>query len=584
MSNFINTLAEIGNFGKKYAISVVKSAVSLYRPKSTNPYVSEPRINLHTINSKPLLKPVKYKAAILNDPFLNKFNKFQVHDEVKEQMTIGYHTNNFGPIVFADNAFNEKQSLNSRVVVDTPQPDPVFMNSFCTTVWKDRKQVLPGMGNIKTEEIIDKSVNYTKKRWSDLKPEHRAYLIRSNARPSVKNTLYRTFLQLYADGIDEWSYLTHSQLLMFTQRSSFLKMENLLYRTLCGDKEKAPRFISGAEAQFICLVGPWMMACQDRLKKSWNIKHFVTFGSGKTNEEIGNECEKHLEKNVFEDDIGVFDSSVRVPLLELEHKLFVSWGAPRAVNMLIKQNINTRGRTKWGFRYVVPGTRKSGDPYTSLGNSILNGLMHYFIYRYHTKCSPLQAMHALKMFVTGDDNLGFSSVVIPWVPYMLKLGFTSEAVYRKSVFQAEYCSSRLYPTKSGLVLGPMPGKVLAKFGHYVQPPKQVPIKQLLRGSALGLYKQCYFIPPIKIFLDKVLKYTVGQKAYFTKQGDWQNRTKGFHEPVPETYQVLAEIYGYAKEYDIMLEDQLPVTPSHIEFPFLETMMDIDTSGPKLWFG
>jgi hypothetical protein len=326
------------------------------------------------------------------------------------------------------------------------------------------------------------------------------------------------------------------------------------------------------------------MACQDRFKKSWNIKHFITFGSGKTNEEIGQEASLHLEKNVFEDDIGVFDSSVRVPLLKLEHKLFVSWGAPRAVDMLIKQNIDTRGRTKWGYRYVVPGTRKSGDPYTSLGNSLLNGLMHFFIYKYHTKCSTIQAMYALKMFVQGDDNLGFSVVKdIPWVAYMSKLGFTSEAVYRKSVFQAEYCSSRLYPTSSGLVLGPMPGKVLAKFGHYVQPPKQVPIKQLLRGSALGLYKQCYFIPPIKIFLDKVLKYTVGNKAYFTKQGDWQNRTKGFHEPVPETYQVLAEIYGYAKEYDTIMEDQLPVTPSHIEFPFMETMMDIDTSGPKCWF-
>jgi len=583
MSNFINTLAEIGNFGKKYAISVVKSTTSLWKPK-INPYVLEPRIVMQTINSVNLIKPIKPMAAILNNPFLNKHNKFQAREELKEQMTVGYHTNNFGPIVFADNLHNEEQSLNSRVVVDTPHPDNQFMNLFVNTVWRDRKQVLPGMGKIKTEEIIDKQVNYSKKQWSDLKPEHRAYLIRSNARPSVKQTLYRTFLQLYADGIDEWSYLTHSQLLQFTQRSSFLKMENLLYRTLCGDKEKAPRFISGAEAQFICLVGPWMMACQDRFKKCWNMKHFITFGSGKTNEEIGNECEKHLEKSVFEDDIGVFDSSVRVPLLQLEHKLFVSWGAPRAVDMLIKQNINTRGRTKWGYRYKVPGTRKSGDPYTSLGNSLLNGLMHYFIYRYHTKCSPMQAMHALKMFVNGDDNLGFSGVKIPWVPYMLKLGFTSEAVYRKSVFQAEYCSSRLYPTNHGLVLGPMPGKVLAKFGYYVQPPKHVPIKQLLRGSALGLYKQCYFIPPIKIFLDKVLKYTAGQKAYFLKQGDWQMRTKAFHEPVVETYHVLSEVYGYKPEFDSMLQDMLPVTPSHIQIPFLEGMMDRDTSGPKIWFG
>jgi len=553
-----------------------------FMAKST-PHISPVRIIPNTINTVNIKKPVKTGAAILNDPFLNKFNKFQPFDFIKESSISGYHTNNFGPIVFADNQLNEKRALDTRVVVATPPIDPVFVNSACKDWWKNRFQLFPGMREIETSEIIDASLNYSKKLYGDLKPEHSAYLIRSNARPSVKRTLYRTFKQLYVDGIDEDSYLTHSMIMRWTQRSSFLKMENLLYRTLCGIKEKAPRFISGAEAQFICLVGPWMMACQDRLKKSWTIDHFVTFTSGKTNEDIGKEAGNHLEKSVFEDDIGVFDSSVCRDLLRFEHKLFDSWGAPRAVSMLIKQNIDTRGRTKWGYKYKVPGTRKSGDPYTSLGNSILNGLMHYYIYKVHYGLTTRQAMIGLKMFVAGDDNLGFSRGRVPWVQYMLRFGFTSEAVQRQSIFEAEFCSCRIYPTKSGLVLGPKPGKVLAKFGYYVQPPVHVPVKQLLRGSALGLYKQCYFIPPIKIFLDKVLDYTKGEKAYFVKQGDWQNKTKEFHEPCVETYAVLDRTYGYKKHYDDYLNKYLPSSPSHIDIPFLTTMMDIDTSGPHLWF-
>jgi hypothetical protein len=572
-------------------ISLIQAPYSKFR----SPHVTPLRIIPNTINTVNMIKPQKRGALTSNDPFMNKFNKFQSPEFIKEASVTGYHSNNFGPIVFADNKLNEKRALDTRVTVGTPPIDLPFVNSACKDWWKNRRQLFPGMKEIETTEIIGTLLKdqtdpitgkryFAKKQYGDLKPEHSAYLIRSNARPMVKNKLYNTFKLLYAEGIDEDSYITHAQMMQWTLRSSFLKMENLLYRTLCGVKEKAPRFISGAEAQFICLVGPWMMACQDRLKRSWTIEHFVTFTSGKTNEDIGKEAGNHLEKSVFEDDISVFDSSVCRELLLFEHKLFDSWGAPRAVSMLIKNNVDTRGRTKWGYRYKVKGTRKSGDPYTSLGNSILNGLMHYYIYKVHYGLTTSQAMKGLKMFVAGDDNLGFcSSPNVPWVAYMLRFGFDSEAMYRQSIFEAEFCSCRIYPTDSGLVLGPKPGKVLAKFGYYVQPPVHVPIKQLLRGSALGLYKQCYFIPPIKIFLDKVLDYTKGEKAYFVKQGDWQTKTKLFHEAVPQTYQVLEKTYGYKTHYDDYLIKNLPSSPAHIDIPFLTTMMDIDTSGPHMWF-
>jgi len=42
------------------------------------------------------------------------------------------------------------------------------------------------------------------------------------------------------------------------------------------------------------------------------------------------------------------------------------------------QQFSTKGYGQQGLKYVVEGTRKSGDPNTSLGNTIINGLTHLF--------------------------------------------------------------------------------------------------------------------------------------------------------------------------------------------------------------
>jgi hypothetical protein len=551
---------------------------------SGSPFVSNWRNVLNTVNSVKLDPAQKKDTYISPFPHLNKFNKFKKPQEIEERISVEYHTNNFSPVCFADNPWNEHQALKSRVTVTTPMPDMAYLRDFRADIKANHKIIIPGMKAIKTNELLQfQDKDKALKKYPELKPVHAVYLYRSNARPSVKRTLLKGFLELYKLGIDEDSYLSHKQLMQMTMRSSFLKMENLLYRTLCGIKRKAPRFISGAQATFINLVAPWMMACQDRLKLSWGVDHFITFSSGKTNEQIGAICEKNLDKSVFEDDIGVFDSSVCPELLKVELDLFKSWGAPRAVAALVKTNINTRGKTKWGFAYKVKGTRKSGDPYTSLGNSLLNGLLHYYAYKTNFKLKTREVMKQLKMIVQGDDNLGFATRKMDWQSWMARAGFSSEAINRSSIYEATFCSSRIYPTKDGLVMGPCPGKVLAKFGYFVDKPPQVTGKQLLRGSALGLYKQCHFIPPIKIYLDKVLEYTKGEKAYFTKRGDWMTRTEKLHDPCPQTYELLHKHYGWRIEYDKHFKDNLPMHPKHISFPYLETMMDLDHSGPKVFF-
>lgn len=579
----------------------------------------------NTIMSKPIFKPIKHKSKITLNTIENKSGKVINPENREEKISVGYCTNDWSPICYYDNHFNEEQALRSRVILDTPKGDFLFQQNFKTDVLKNHRLLIPNMDNIKTDELqSDPNLCFkASKKYPGLHLNSAIYLYRSNARPSVKRTLYKTFLKLQSEGITEKTHLTKTQQQKWTLRSAFLKMENLLYRTPAGTKNKAPRFISGAQAEFICLVGPWMMACQDRLKLSWNLDHFITFTSGKSNEEMG-ECisDSKYGQHFFEDDIGTFDSSVNKIMLQLEYELFKRWKAPTAVLELVKANMKTRGRTKFGFRYKVEATRKSGDPYTSLGNSLLNGLMHYYIYKYKVYGKHLrpygrlvkivvgssvreayvknklsakqrnvhryytkQTMSKLKMLVQGDDNAGRSDVVIDWVPDMKKFGFSSEAINHNSLYNVNFCSSRFYPTADGVVMGPLPGKVLAKFGYYVEKPEKVTNKQLLRGSALGLYKQCYFIEPIKILLDKIIKDTEGEKAYFTKNYDWQLKTTKYHEPTASTSALLQEKYNWKSEYAEHFKKALPHvdSPKHLKLPYLETMYDLDTSGPKVYF-
>jgi hypothetical protein len=552
----------------------------------------------HTINSKNYNPPIKTRpvithrgifdvpqAGITKYPFLNPFGKFKEAKMIEERITPAWHVNDYGPICYADNIWNEWQSLKSRVIVDTPEPDEGLLEDFREDILENHKLLIPGMSKVKTTDIIDG--RNIPENYKNLKPEQAVYLLRSNASSAVKATLLKTMIRLNEEGLHEDSYLSRAQCLKFTQRSSFLKMENLLYRIYDQCKDKTCRFISGAQAEFISLVGPWFMACQDRLKLSWTNDFFITFSSGKSNEEIGHVCES-MQDNIFEDDISLFDVSVCKELLNVEYQLFKRWGAPRAVLALVKANMNTRGRTKHGFKYWVKATRKSGDPYTSLGNSLLNGLLHYYIYKIQHGLTTKQTIAELKMIVQGDDNLGAAPRRVDWVPWMLRFGFKSEALQRDSIFDAGFCSSRIYPTADGLVMGPCPGRVLSKLGYFVDKPKDATDKQLLRGTALGLYKQCYFIPPIKMALDKILRHTAGEKAvytsYFKERGDWSNKTEKFHEPIASTWSVLNRHYYWTKEYqDKAGEKYYPNTPSYITMPNLETMFDLDSSAPHHYF-
>jgi hypothetical protein len=369
----------------------------------------------------------------------------------------------------------------------------------------------------------------------------------------------------------------------WTKRKSFTKVEHACYRTPLGRKMKAPRLIQGASPYFIVLVGPWMMSFQTHVKRWWSLSGSICFTSG-VSAGAAAEFVNRPGWTILEDDVGAWDASVDEIWLEFELWLFSFFGCPCAVVQLIKANINTHGVTSHGIKYKRRGMRKSGDPYTSVGNSIINGCIHLYIYCDATGYTVLIAKMTLRMLVQGDDNIMVytCTVVIDWVFQMSEFGFNSEAIYRDDLTSAEFCSNLFYQTQAGWVLAPKPGKVISKLGYFISPPKHVSAKALVRGTALGLYVGCFHIPPLRAYLDRLLYLTDGVDPWFSPEFEHWKMRYSLNHCTPDTWLTLTRRYEWTHDCQRVFELNLvnsSLGSDHI-CPLFDLLCDRDTVGPN----
>jgi len=497
------------------------------------------------------------------------FTKFP-HDHIKPsqvQQLAGIGSGGYRPIAYASNAHNEAQALRGRVLCQTPVVDVGFVRQKIRWLKQNHKHIFPGMTNV--QQVSNES-----------------YVENSNASPSVKRMIEEEFARMKAGGFDCHTRYNKGELRQYTKRSAFVKVENTNHRTPAGLTYKACRLIQGiAQPRFTCTVGPWMVGCQGRLKRVWTSNNFICFTSGVTSTDAA-ACLMSLPGSYLEDDIGTFDASVCREWLEYEVWLCKKFGAPRAVIAMMKANIDTHGTTLNGWKYFADGQRKSGDPYTSLMNSILNACMHLSLYHDYTGKNIHEIKQSLRMLVQGDDNAmkHVEKDRFPWVRDMARLGFKSEAVYRKHAHLMEFCSNRLTPTSEGWTFVPKPGKVLSKIGYFIAPPTNVHPKSLVRGVAMGLYVAASASPPIRAYLDRLLTLTDGYDAFQPKFEEWKMKYK-VHTPNAATWAALYDVYGWDHERQRLFEQDLQHVQlgDDLDTPLAYSLYDFDTSGPACVF-
>jgi hypothetical protein len=402
----------------------------------------------------------------------------------------------YRPIAHAPNHANGVSAVVARALKATPKPNPDRLREYCRWVRQNLRCLLPRVYKVNSMTFDN-------------------WVAQCGSSSAVKALYKRCRAELDDKGIDENTKLTREALWAMTTRSGFVKVENLL--AAFGDLRsgKAPRLIQAAQLEMTVLTGPWMAAFQAVVQRRWNKNNNICFTSGVR----ADDAARLIDRPDFvflEDDISAYDSSIDEQLLRLEVACCKACGAPAAVIDLMMTNIMTHGATGTGCVYSVRGTRKSGDTYTSVWNSLHNAFIHVFnMHRANPEMRLDDLLAGIFILVQGDDSLmaHWRGLKRPdWQKAMLELGFKAVATYREHLEDAEFCSCLVYGREGERCFAPKPGRVIAKFGHFVNPPVNVDPLSLLRGVCIGLMPTCRDVPPIRAVLERVMVLTADKPA------------------------------------------------------------------------
>lgn len=515
---------------------------------------------LHCVGKGRTCRPI---PITLRDKAVIRLPSGQVAgDRTREQLYHMFRHNDYKPKSFAPNLQNEVEALKARVLRATPRVDAGEMRNFTTWVKRWYNRLFPGFRKQRPCGIDN-------------------YLDSSNASPAVKRTIKAAWDELTSNGVGHHSVLTPGMAYRLTKRKSFIKVENDLYHTNRGSLHKAPRLIQGAQPGYIAFVGPMFMTIQAEIKRVWSKKFKVWFTSGAHAKELADYITEPCNFKWFENDVSAYDASIGKELCELELFLARRMGATPIVLQLMRANIHTHGTTSHGIKYRCIGTRKSGDPFTSCYNSVLNGLMHLYVLSAGGNPSVLDGK--VKMLVQGDDNImRHCSTLRPNWTVLLKLGFKCDNIYRRGPMDSEFCSSRLYPVEGGYCFGPKIGRLLNKLLAFNNPPLGVHPHSVAKGVALGLVAVATYVPFLTTIVVRILELTKTYTAYFERGKEWMMSYDAQRADKFRQLEFVDSIYGTDTYLRSLIHEKL----ARIKFgdiintPSLNMIFDRDTQGRR----
>jgi hypothetical protein len=410
------------------------------------------------------------------------------------------------PEIVADCLENEKLALTNRALMISTELDLenwVEVRSFSVQFYKDFAKVEPQEFSVWNRKFS---------------PERRAQHVRA-----------RDALQLV--------HFSNAYYRRIAKRKSFLKRELLLTSV----DEKAPRLIQGATDEANVLLGPSIASFAEVVKKCWNLTSKITFASGMNANELGswmgnNPCDYHVVN-----DFSKFDSTITAEALDLEGDIYKHMGLNGPALRVFMNQMFTVGQTQHGLVYECPGTRKSGDPNTTLGNSLINALVIAYAL---SKCG----IDDFRILVGGDDCVisTFRPFDIKYFDFVLgSLGFRPKSK-RVEPHLVDFYSSWFIPSSSGVVLTPKLGRMFAKIGFSVKP--LVRPREWLAGVIRGNYDLYYHVPWVRAFNDKMLALLAGVIPEFSSR-EFKINVGRRSESSVEGRWALSAIYGISTDQE-----------------------------------
>jgi hypothetical protein len=386
-------------------------------------------------------------------------------------------------------------------------------------------------------------------------------------------------------------------------RDWIAEIRNMIAKAECQNKATVdgvlgykPRMIQGGSPHHNAATGPWFTAFSKYLAKRWAVGNPCgpVYATGTSAEAMGEMFSKFIDTlnlpYALEGDFSMFDTTVHKLLLMLELKIAERLGAPRHVLEVLRLGLRTKGFAKYGFSYFVEGTRRSGDPQTSVGNTMLQVCAILFLICKHHNCSIECAMDAVLYLALGDDSniLGERGFLqgINLKAGLLKLGFR----YKPKVHlddrvrvDSTFCSSVFIPVKrvsDGQVVTIMcglPGKVIAKYGWYANVSPQLDPLSYVHGDALSREHLYRGVP----FLRHLVRRNLALSSHVEAKGvDMRHKitTKEVYEACDETFEFFEKRYGITRSDEATYGtwvDQVRELPAIVNFPPIERMMQID---------
>jgi hypothetical protein len=330
--------------------------------------------------------------------------------------------------------------------------------------------------------------------------------------------------------------------------------KSLTYTTFVKNESSStdPRIISQPSTQYHINLSTWTIPLSKTIAKIFSVDKPVCYASGLTQRDLGRWMDISVQDfNIFlEADFSRFDMHVNNQLLNIEYGFYNYLGCPSYLIDMFNKQKNALCKTRSGIEYQPVGTRKSGDPNTSIGNSLLNIALNVNYLK--------TLMIPFRIIVLGDDTLIALQKTIDieaYTNYMARFGMVVKPKLHYGPARASFCSMWFYPTIKGFIAGPKPGRQLNKMGWKTGPPTKNDTK-ILAGLLASQYPGIYYAP---YYYDFVKMHLTGkmippawsfQQVIGTTVEDYIKNIELPKVKQPDYDDMIAEIYGDLTKYDI----------------------------------
>jgi len=469
------------------------------------------------------------------------------------------------PTVYASNQRNVVAALEKRALANPPSCNPTYREAFLDRTFQRIRRSLGRPYVIQIPRDPDDWLKHVL-----------AWVDHCGSRPSVKKRYRESAHWLYDHGYTAHSELPHDLVHQWTTREVTVKRETVLK-----DSDGAPRQIMSATPYFVVMVAPFIKDFTGLVRKQLQRKpkrdtpnYYAPGAHGRDMAEMHLIHELPHKRNV---DQAKWDASQGVDCGTRELRLFREYGIPRGAFQLIEYNLaGIHGYSREGVVFRGPYMRQSGDPHTTVGNTMLAGAVRVEIVADCLGRSP--TIEDCFDSAGGDDGVLMSRDPLDqFETIAATVGFPVTSMKVSNMEDLEFLGCRWTESSIGPVYVPMAGRTIAKLAYSVN-ATQENAAAIARGAALSFAHSASAVPPLMSYISTILRLTEGVQEIMPPDEPWK-MTAGFTGvPTDATWAHLDRVYGWTRELQAVLEDRLSEVSSLgqvVDIPCLKMLVDRD---------